>query len=189
VFQGHYRYIFSFLIPIPNRSASHIERKKNYKNLNVYEISWFLLAIRFLIEISHRCVDQKPGTLHTGNWTTAWKQWKIYSFMIYSLTLGSLFPKQGYLRKSGNADSWNGSNLVWAYRYHMRLYVLTSVLPLNWRFVFGALKRDWLLILALQTTFNLHYFSFVVLVLGLNSYSCTYDYHRQKHNKELYFFL
>jgi hypothetical protein len=39
-----------------------------------------------------------------------------------------------------------------------RLYVLTLVLTLNWRFVFGAVKRDWLLILALQTTFNVHYF-------------------------------
>jgi hypothetical protein len=26
-------------------------------------------------------------------------------------------------------------------------------------FFFGAVKRDWLLILALQTTFNVHYFS------------------------------
>jgi hypothetical protein len=25
-------------------------------------------------------------------------------------------------------------------------------------FFFGAVKRDWLLILALQTTFNMHYF-------------------------------
>jgi hypothetical protein len=51
------------------------------------------------------------------------------------------------------------------YRYHTRLYVLT----LNWRFIFGALKRGWLLILALQTTFNVHYFFFVVLVLVINS--------------------
>jgi hypothetical protein len=31
-------------------------------------------------------------------------------------------------------------------------------------FFFGAVKRDWLLILALQTTFNVHYFFYVVLV-------------------------
>jgi hypothetical protein len=45
---------------------------------------------------------------------------------------------------------------------------LTSVLTLNWRFVFGALKCDWLSILALRTTLNVHYFFFVVLVLDIN---------------------
>jgi hypothetical protein len=45
----------------------------------------------------------------------------------------------------------------------------TSVLTLNWRVVFSAVERDWLLILALQTTFNVHYFFFVVLVLAINS--------------------
>jgi hypothetical protein len=45
----------------------------------------------------------------------------------------------------------------------------TSVLTLNWRVVFSAVERDWLLILALQTTFNMHYFFFVVLVLAINS--------------------
>jgi hypothetical protein len=55
------------------------------------------------------------------------------------------------------------------YRYHKWLYALTWVLTLHWRFVFGALKRDWLLILALQTTFNVHYFFFEVLVLALSS--------------------
>jgi hypothetical protein len=59
-------------------------------------------------------------------------------------------------------------------------------------FIFGAVKHDWLLILALQTTFNVHYFFYVVLELVTNSLpftSCNVDYHRQKHNKELYFFL
>jgi hypothetical protein len=36
-------------------------------------------------------------------------------------------------------------------------------------FFFGAVKRDWLLILALQTTFNAHYFVYVVLELVTNS--------------------
>jgi hypothetical protein len=36
-------------------------------------------------------------------------------------------------------------------------------------FFFGAMKRDWLLILALQTTFNVHYFFYVVLELVTNS--------------------
>jgi hypothetical protein len=44
-----------------------------------------------------------------------------------------------------------------------------SVLTLNWRFVFGAVERDWLLILALQTTFNVYYFLYVVLELDTNS--------------------
>jgi hypothetical protein len=34
---------------------------------------------------------------------------------------------------------------------------------------FGAVKRDWLLILALQTTFNVHNFFYVVLELVTNS--------------------
>jgi hypothetical protein len=46
---------------------------------------------------------------------------------------------------------------------------MTSVLTLNWRFVFGAVKRDWLVILALRTTFNVHNFFYVVLVLVINS--------------------
>jgi hypothetical protein len=44
----------------------------------------------------------------------------------------------------------------------------TSILTLNWRFVFGAVQHDWLLILAFQMTFNVHYFFFVVLVLVIN---------------------
>jgi hypothetical protein len=36
-------------------------------------------------------------------------------------------------------------------------------------FCFGVVKRDWLLILALQTTFNVHYFFYVVLELVTNS--------------------
>jgi hypothetical protein len=32
-------------------------------------------------------------------------------------------------------------------------------------FFSGAVKRDWLLIFALQTTFNVHYFFYVVLEL------------------------
>jgi hypothetical protein len=36
-------------------------------------------------------------------------------------------------------------------------------------FFFGAVKRDWLLKLALQTTFNVHYFFYVVLELVTNS--------------------
>jgi hypothetical protein len=44
-----------------------------------------------------------------------------------------------------------------------------SVLTLSWRFVFGAVKRDWLLIHAIQTTINVHYFFFVVLGLVINS--------------------
>jgi hypothetical protein len=36
-------------------------------------------------------------------------------------------------------------------------------------FVFGAVKREWLLILALQTTFNVHYFFYVVLGIVTNS--------------------
>jgi hypothetical protein len=35
-------------------------------------------------------------------------------------------------------------------------------------FFFGAVKRDWLLILALQTTFNVHNFFYVVLELVPN---------------------
>jgi hypothetical protein len=46
---------------------------------------------------------------------------------------------------------------------------LTPVLTFNWHFVFGAVKCDWLLILTFQTTFNVHYFFFVVLVLAINS--------------------
>jgi hypothetical protein len=34
---------------------------------------------------------------------------------------------------------------------------------------FGAVKRDWLLILALQTTFNVHYCFYVVLELVTKS--------------------
>jgi hypothetical protein len=34
---------------------------------------------------------------------------------------------------------------------------------------FGSVKRDWLLILALQTTFNVHNFFYVVLELVTNS--------------------
>jgi multisubunit Na+/H+ antiporter MnhF subunit len=44
-----------------------------------------------------------------------------------------------------------------------------SVLTLSWRFVFGAEKRDRLLILDLQTTFNVHYFFYVFLELVTNS--------------------
>jgi hypothetical protein len=47
--------------------------------------------------------------------------------------------------------------------------LMKRVLTFNWHFVFGAVKCHWLLILALQTTFNVHYFSFVVLVLVINS--------------------
>jgi hypothetical protein len=36
-------------------------------------------------------------------------------------------------------------------------------------FFFGAVKRDWLLIHALQTTFNVHYFFYVVLELVTKS--------------------
>jgi hypothetical protein len=36
-------------------------------------------------------------------------------------------------------------------------------------FFFDAVKRDWLLILALQTTFNVHYFFYVVLEIVTNS--------------------
>jgi hypothetical protein len=43
------------------------------------------------------------------------------------------------------------------------------VLTLSWRFVFGTVKRDWFLILALETTFNVHYFFYVVLELVTNS--------------------
>jgi hypothetical protein len=43
------------------------------------------------------------------------------------------------------------------------------VLTFIWHFVFGAVKCDWLLILALQTTFNVHYFFYVVLELDTNS--------------------
>jgi hypothetical protein len=68
-----------------------------------------------------------------------------------------------------------------------------SVLTLSWRFVFGAVKRDWLLIPALQTTFNEHYFFLCSLGASYKLitiiYSCNDDYHRQKHNKKLYFFL
>jgi hypothetical protein len=45
---------------------------------------------------------------------------------------------------------------------------LTPVLTFNWHFVFDAVKCDWLLVLALQTTFNVHYFFFVVLILVIN---------------------
>jgi hypothetical protein len=48
-----------------------------------------------------------------------------------------------------------------------------SVLTLSWRFVFGAVKRDWLLIHALQTTINVHYFFYVVLELVTNSLAYT----------------
>jgi hypothetical protein len=44
-----------------------------------------------------------------------------------------------------------------------------TALTLSWCFVFGAVKRDWLLILALQTTFNVHYFCYVALELVTNS--------------------
>jgi hypothetical protein len=67
-----------------------------------------------------------------------------------------------------------------------------SVLTLSLRFVFGAVKRDWLLILAVQTTFNVHSFFYVDFELSYKRiaiYSCNDDYHRQKHKKELYFFL
>jgi hypothetical protein len=47
------------------------------------------------------------------------------------------------------------------------------VLTLSWRFVFGAVKLDWLLILALQTTFSVHYFFYVVLDLVTNSLAYT----------------
>jgi hypothetical protein len=40
---------------------------------------------------------------------------------------------------------------------------------IQFAFFFGAVKRDWLLILALQTTFNVHYFSYIVLELVTNS--------------------
>jgi hypothetical protein len=43
------------------------------------------------------------------------------------------------------------------------------VLTFGWHFVFVAVKGDWLLVLALQTTFNVHYFDFVVLVLVISS--------------------
>jgi hypothetical protein len=58
-----------------------------------------------------------------------------------------------------------------------------SVLTISLRFVFGAVKRDWLLILALQTTFNVYYFFYVVLgaisYKLITIYSCNDDYHRQ----------
>jgi hypothetical protein len=59
-------------------------------------------------------------------------------------------------------------------------------------FSFGAVKRDWLLLLALQTTFNVHYFFLCSLGASyklITIHSCNDDYHRQKHDKELYFFL
>jgi hypothetical protein len=67
------------------------------------------------------------------------------------------------------SDPWNGSNLVWADRYHARLYVW----PRFWHSIsifFGAVKRDWLLILALQTTFNVHYFFYVVFASNLQNH-------------------
>jgi hypothetical protein len=67
---------------------------------------------------------------------------------------------------------------------------LTPVLTFNWHFVFGAVKCDWLLILAPQTTFNLHYFFFVALVLAINSLPYTAAmYHRQKQKNKFCFFL
>jgi hypothetical protein len=45
----------------------------------------------------------------------------------------------------------------------------SEVLTFNWHLFFGAVKRDWLFILALQSTFNVHYFFYVVLELGTNS--------------------
>jgi hypothetical protein len=49
-------------------------------------------------------------------------------------------------------------------------------------FFIGAVKRDWLLILTLQTTFNVHFF--FLCSLGA-SYKLNDDYHRQQRNKEL----
>jgi hypothetical protein len=51
--------------------------------------------------------------------------------------------------------------------------VLTPVLTFIWHFVFGAVKCDWLYILALQTTFNVHYFFYVVSELDTNSLAYT----------------
>jgi hypothetical protein len=56
-------------------------------------------------------------------------------------------------------------------------------------FFFGAVKSDWLLILALQTTFNVYYFFYGASYKLITIYSCNDDYHRQKHNKELFFSL
>jgi hypothetical protein len=66
--------------------------------------------------------------------------------------------------------------LTWAskksYIIHSRLCVLTF----SWRFVvaviFGAANGDWLNIFALQVTFNVHCFFFIVL--GLVMYSLLY---------------
>jgi hypothetical protein len=89
-------------------------------------------------------------------------------------------------------DPWNDSKyeriVVWAYRYHTRLYAASwngwklvkridiTIIgymsgpgsDIKLAFFFGAVKRDWLLILALQTTFNMHYFFYVVLELVTN---------------------
>jgi hypothetical protein len=40
---------------------------------------------------------------------------------------------------------------------------------IKFAFFFGTVKRDWLLIFALQTTFNVHYFFYVFWELVTNS--------------------
>jgi hypothetical protein len=52
---------------------------------------------------------------------------------------------------------------------HLAIISSASVLTLSCRFVFGAVKRDWLLILVFQINFYVHYFFYVVLELITNS--------------------
>jgi hypothetical protein len=78
------------------------------------------------------------------------------------------------------SDPWNGSKLVWAYRYHTRLYVW----PQFWHSIsifFGAVKRDWLLILALQTCSSLGA-SYMLITI----YSCNDDYIIIKNTRKSY---
>jgi hypothetical protein len=51
-----------------------------------------------------------------------------------------------------------------AQTWSTRLYVLISVPTLNCRFVFGAMKGDWLLKLALQTTFNCPSYKLITII-------------------------
>jgi hypothetical protein len=48
-------------------------------------------------------------------------------------------------------------------------YISDPGFDIQLAYFFGAVKRYWLLILALQTTFNVHYFVYVVLELVTNS--------------------
>jgi hypothetical protein len=122
------------------------------------------------------------------------KNWPKLRYVLYGRPLFTLMKQLEFHM----AHSWNGSYLIWAYRYHKWLYAICFELDSDIKLAFCFWRGETWLVVNTCPSNDLYCALFFLCSIGPSYwlitiyraiYSCNDDYHYQKYKKELYLSL